>query len=230
MTSLKFIHACFPSYPLIDGISSKTWAFFDCFRDWRGHDGRSQLRSLPWWGKLRIQTSDGVKQPFLSIQPIKPKSIDDMFWVSPQTTTSFQSGHLLKAWSKQSEAMSMVNESILLSQLVVSFRLVTLRSVSSQGPDMSSMVSMPRCLRFQRWLVKAWSIHSITGIIPDHTGSLEELDPLGDPKHSESSTDWHSRYVPKKMRPWHDDPKRKIVCQTRFRVPCLLLDAFVSFQ
>ena len=193
MTSLKFTHVS-PHIPSLMESQAK----HEPIR--RGHDGQSQLRSLPWWGKLRIQTSDGVKQPFLSIQPIKPKSIDDMFWVlSPQTTTSFQSGHLLKTWSKQSEAMSMnVNESILLSQLVASFRLVTLRSVSSQGPDMSSMVSMPRCLRFQRWLVKAWSIHSINGIIPDHTGSLEELDPLGDPKHSESSTDWHSRYVPKK--------------------------------
>lgn len=226
---------------------NQTMSQFYCSSDLRGHDGRSQLRSLPWWGKLRIQTSgdtrmlswkvffeDGwmdermVSSPFISLQPfIKFKSLD-MFWFLIESRLKQpQASKVAICWKHDPGNRRQCQWSILLSQLVVSLCLVTLRSVSSQGPDMSSMVSMPRCLRFQRWLVKAWSIRS-TGSYDDHTGSSEGLDPLGDPKECESSTDWHSQYVPRKNGN-HDTMIQKeiIVCQTCFRDAAFSLGLFL---
>lgn len=59
MTSLKFIDVS-PHWRNL----KQTMSQFDCTSDLRGHDELSQLRSLPWWGKLRIQTSGDTRMLF----------------------------------------------------------------------------------------------------------------------------------------------------------------------
>ena len=128
------------------------------------------------------------------------------FWVlTPQTTPSFQSG--LKAWSRQSQAMSVIHlvESVGCKPLVghspVSFLSRTWHVLN--GVD-AEMLALPT-------VAGEGLIHSINGIIPG-------LDPLGDPKECESSTDWHSQYVPQKNGTLATMIQKEfIVCQTCFR-------------
>lgn len=138
------------------------------------------------------------------------------FWVlTPQTTPSFQSGHLLKAWSRQSQAMSVIHlvESVGCKP-PVSFLSRTWHVLN--GVD-AKMLALPT-------VAGEGLIHLINGIIPG-------LDPLGDPKECESSTDWHSQYVPLKNGDHHRMIQKEIiVCQTCFRDAAFSLGCFCDLS